>query len=314
MRIHHEFPAAPPGRAASVGLALTIGTFDGVHRGHALLTEALKDQAARRKMTTAALTFEDMPHCFFQPDDCPHLLTLPDEKIAAFAPFKLDHLLIVPFTAELASFSAEEFVTGTLVEKLNLKLLVVGPDFALGRGREGDVTALGNMGEWYGFEVVALSEKLLVDDAPISSTRVRESVEQGQLEEAVELLGRPFTLAGDVVPGMQLGSSIGVPTINIRPHTRKVLPRNGVYAARAYFDDRPTPHRAALNIGFRPTVADGLQQSIEFHVIGEHIPRPPKRARLEIIAWLRDEQKFADLNKLVAQIKTDITYAEEALR
>ncbi len=314
MQVHHKFPTAPPGRAASVGLALTIGTFDGVHCGHGILIDALKREAVARKLTTAALTFEDMPYCFFRPDDCPRLLTLPDEKIAAFAPYKLDHLLLVPFTAELAGLDAEAFVMGTLIEKLNLKLLVVGPDFALGRGRTGDVEALRNFGEWYGFEVVALDEKLLADKTPISSTRVRECVEQGRLEEAMRLLGRPFTLAGDVVPGMQLGSSIGVPTINIRPHTRKVLPRNGVYAARAYFDDRPLPHPAALNIGFRPTVGAGLQQSIEFHVIGEHIPRPPKRARLEIVKWLRDEQKFPDLNALVAQIKTDIVYAGEALK
>ena len=313
MRVHHEFPAAPPGRAASVGLALTIGTFDGVHRGHGALLEQLKAEAARRHLPAAALTFEDMPHCFFRPDDCPRLLTLPDEKVAALAPYKLDHVVIVPFTAELARQSAEEFVSDVLVEKLGLKLLVVGPDFALGRERGGDVPALRALGEWFGFEVVVLTEKLCAGDEAISSTRVRECVEQGRVEDAARFLGRPFSLAGDVVKGQQLGGSIGVPTINIRPHPRKVLPFNGVYAARAFFDDKTTPHRAALNIGLRPTVGEGLQQSIEFHVIGEHIPRPPKRARLDLVARLRDEKRFPNLNDLVAQIKADIERAEQRL-
>ena len=313
MRVHHEFPAAPPGRAASVGLALTIGTFDGVHRGHGALLEQLKAEAVGRHLPAAALTFEDMPHCYFHPEDCPHLLTLPDEKVAALAPYKLDHVFIVPFTAELSRQDAEEFVSNCLVGKLGLKLLVVGPDFALGRGRGGDVPALRALGEWFGFEVVALADKLCAGTAPISSTRVRESVEQGRIEEAARFLGRPFSLAGDVVKGQQLGGSIGVPTINIRPHSRKVLPLGGVYAARAFLDDKATPHRAALNIGWRPTVGEGLQQSIEFHVIGEHIPRPPKRARLELVARLRDEKRFPNLNDLVAQIKADIKLAEQLL-
>ena len=314
MRVLHEIPLTPPGRAATQGMALTIGTFDGVHRGHAVLLQRLMDEAAPRDLSPAVLTFADMPHCFFKPAECPRLLTLPAEKADALKTFKPDNILIVPFNEELARQSAEEFVSGILAERLNVKLLVIGPDFALGRGRGGDVASLRALGEWFDYEVVVLNDKLSTGELPISSTRVRECVELGRIEEATRLLGRPFSLTGEVVKGQQLGTSIGVPTINIKPHERKVLPLNGVYAARAYLGDNPAPHRAALNIGNRPTVGDELRQSFEFHVIGTHIPRPPKTARLEIIARLRDEQRFLNLGDLVKQIQQDIKRCEELLR
>jgi riboflavin kinase/FMN adenylyltransferase len=167
-----------------------------------------------------------------------------------------------------------------------------------------------------------LDEKLTDGGMAISSTRVRECVESGDVTAAAQMLGRPFSLSGTVVTGRQLGRTIGVPTINLRIHPRKVLPASGVYAVRAFFDDVeeggskadlvPTPHRAALNIGTRPTV-DGSNISIEFHVISEDIPEPPRVARLEIIERLRDEQKFPDLSTLVTQIRRDIARATEIL-
>jgi riboflavin kinase/FMN adenylyltransferase len=307
MHVYHELPRAP----LSSNLALSIGTFDGVHRGHQLLVATLNREANSRGLAAAVLTFQDMPYCYFKPDDCPHLLTLPDEKIGAFAPLKIDQLFIVPFDAHIAQQSAREFC-GALVKNLGVKLLVIGPDFALGRGREGDVKTLRELGKEFDFEVVVLDEKLRDEGRAISSTRVREAVEDGQVETAARLLGHPFALSGEVVSGQQLGRKIGVPTINIRPHSRKVLPQNGVYAARAFFDEENIFHRAALNIGLRPTV-DGLRQTIEFHVIGETIETPPTQARLELMARLRAEQKFPDLDALVKQIKSDIAQAEAIL-
>lgn len=309
MHVYHELPRAPLSLPRNV--ALSIGTFDGVHRGHQLLVGTLNQEAQGRGLAPAVLTFQDMPYCYFKPDDCPHLLTLPDEKIRAFAPLKIEHLFIVPFDEAIARQSAREF-TSALVKNIGVKLLVIGPDFALGRGREGDASALRELGREFGFEVVVLDEKLLDEGRAISSTRVRDDVEAGQIESAARLLGQPFSLSGEVVSGQQLGRKIGVPTINIKPHQRKVMPQNGVYAVRAFIDDESTPHRAALNIGVRPTV-DGLKQTIEFHVIGETIDNPPRHARLELIARLRNEQKFPDLNALVSQIKSDIAQAETLL-
>lgn len=300
MHVYYELPRAP----LTQNLALSIGTFDGVHRGHQTLIGRLNREAQLRGLAPAVLTFQDMPYCFFRPDDCPHLLTLPQEKRGAFAPLNLDHLFIVPFDQSIARQSAREFCSA-LVQNLGIKLLVIGPDFALGRGREGDVKTLCELGNALDFEVVVLEEKLLDAERSISSTRVREDVESGQVEDAARLLGHPFSLAGEVVSGQQLGRKIGVPTINIKPNGRKVLPQNGVYAVRAFFDEEAVFHRAALNIGVRPTV-DGLTQTIEFHVIGETIETPPAQARLELIARLRAEQKFPDLQALIAQIKNDI--------
>ncbi|HEX8235123.1 MAG TPA: bifunctional riboflavin kinase/FAD synthetase [Abditibacteriaceae bacterium] len=307
MRVLSQLPQAPLHHS----FALTVGTFDGVHRGHAFLIEKLKSEAAQRGLQTAVLTFTDMPYCYFRPDECSRLLTLPDEKAQAFEPLKIDELLIVPFDKQIAEQPADEFVTRVLVEKLRLKLLVAGPDFALGKGRAGDVTALRTLGAQHGFEVVVLDEKLN-DEGAISSTRIRECVEDGHMKTAARLLGRPFALQGNVISGQQLGRTIGVPTINLQVHPRKVLPANGVYAGRALFDHSPIPHRAALNIGTRPTV-NGQSLSIEFHVIEENIEAPPQNVQLEIIERLRDEKKFPDLNTLVTQMQRDIARAASIL-
>lgn len=294
--------------------ALTVGTFDGVHCGHQLLIETLRREASDYGLPSVALTFEDMPYKYFDPDGCPNLLTLADEKIAAFSNLGLDRLIIVPFDEAIARQAAPDFVREVLIGKLGMQRLVVGPDFALGRGREGNVSALRAMGAAMDFSVRVLEEKLLFADEPISSTRVRGCVEDGHMKTAREMLGRAFSIGGEVVTGQQLGRTIGVPTINFLPHPRKVLPANGVYAVRALFDDdQSTLHPAVLNIGLRPTV-NGVDLSLEFHVIDEEIPNPPRRVRLEIIERLRDEKKFGGLDELVAQMQRDIGRARDILR
>ncbi|HVF85173.1 MAG TPA: riboflavin biosynthesis protein RibF [Abditibacteriaceae bacterium] len=308
MRVLESLPSTP----FSQPCALTIGTFDGVHRGHALLIARLREEAARRKLSTAVLTFQDMPYCYFKPDECSRLLTLPREKMAAFEPLQINDLLVVPFDKAIAEQSAEDFTHRVLVEKLNTKLLVVGPDFALGKGRAGDIAALQTLGEKHGFEVVVLRGKL-EDEGAISSTRIRECIEDGHMRTGARLSGRTFELSGEVVGGQQLGRTIGVPTINLQVHPRKVLPSNGVYACHAFLDESSTRLRAALNIGNRPTVK-GQSLSVEFHVIGENIENTPKIARLQIIERLRDERKFAGLSELVAQMNLDIARADAILR
>jgi len=310
MQVHHELPTAPVDYP--VGYAVTVGTFDGVHRGHQTLVAALKREAASRRLRTAVMTFVDMPYCYFRPDECPRLLTLAPEKIDAFAKLGIDDLWIVPFTAHIAKQNAGEFVVDVLMQQLGMQLMVAGPDFALGKGREGDIPTLTVLGRGFGFEVMALDEKLMVDGRAISSTRVRGCVEAGEVRLAAELLGEPFGFSGEVVSGRQLGRTIGVPTINMQVAERKVVPAKGIYAARAYFDGETVSHRAALSIGNNPTVG-GSTLSIEFHVIGETIPEPPSLVRLELVERLRDEQHFPDIETLVVQMQRDIRQAGEIL-
>jgi riboflavin kinase/FMN adenylyltransferase len=309
MQVHTSLPE----RRVLQSCALTIGTFDGVHRGHQLLVENLKQSATERDLPTAVFTFQDMPYCFLRPDDCPRLLTLPHEKIEAFAALKIDHLFIIPFDSHLANMPYDIFLGEILVAQLGLKLLTVGPDFALGKNRAGDVAALKAAGETLGFEVRVLDKKLIFGDAPISSTRVRAAVESGDIENAAQMLGHAFSLEGEVVTGKQLGRTIGVPTINLKTHARKVLPKNGVYAARAIFPDGST-HAAALSIGTNPTTDATDSIKIEFHVIDENIVTPPQSARLEIMARLRSEEKFDSLAALITQMQTDISKARDILK
>lgn len=309
MQVHTSLPTAP----LLQNCALTIGTFDGVHRGHRALTDVLQTRAAERGLPTVVLTFRDMPHCFFRPDDCPRLLTLPEEKIAAFENLKIDHLFIVPFDASLAEQSYDDFTRRVLVTHLGMKLLVIGPDFALGKNRAGDIPALNSLGRACDFCVRVLDGKLEDEGEAISSTRVRGLVENGEVERAGRMLGRAFSFTGEVVAGKQLGRTIGVPTINLKTHSRKVLPRNGIYAARAIFDDgsiHGSTHRAALSVGTNPTTDSTDDLKIEFHVIGEHIETPHQSARLEVLRWLRGEQKFASLDELVIQMQRDIEAAK----
>lgn len=307
MQVHRALPS----QKILERCALTVGTFDGVHRGHQSLVARLKAEADARGLPCAALTFVDMPYCLFRPDDCPLLLTLADEKIAAFAQTPLDHLFIVPFTRAIAGQSAREFMR-FWGETIGLKLFVGGPDFALGREREGDIAALKTLGQELGFETLALAEKLLQDGAPISSTRSRRIIEAGQVERAPAFLGRAYRMAGEVVTGDQIGRTIGVPTINLRPHERKCVPKNGVYAIFARLGDAAEPCAAVLNIGMRPTVG-GLKKQIEFHVLDAHIEDVPQTAEIEFIARLRDEQRFDGLEALVAQMKLDMQTAKKIL-
>lgn len=309
MRVWRRWPE--PGQFER-GCALTIGAFDGVHMGHQQLIGEVLQAARERGLRATALTFEDMPFFYFRPHECARLLSLPHEKIRAFEPLGLDDLLVVPFDASIAEQRAEVFVREILVGRLNLKYLLIGPDFALGKDRSGTAATLSQMGREYGFEVRVLESKVTFGGEPISSTRIRGGIEEGHLKTARQMLGRPFELEGRVVSGQQIGRTIGVPTINIEPHERKLQPAHGVYACRAWLDDDAASRQAALNIGVRPTV-NGLGLQIEFHVLGETIEEAPKMARLQVLERLRDERRFGSLDELVAQMKRDFEKASEIL-
>ena len=305
MQVHRVLPS----QRILDDCALTIGTFDGVHRGHQLLIDNLKVQADKRGLQTAALTFDDMPICLLRPEVCPSLLTLPDEKIEAFSKTPLDHLFVVPFTREIASQGAQSWMQ-SWVDNIGLKLFVGGPDFALGRNREGTIAQLHQIGQKLGFEAIALQGKLSEADYPVSSTRARDIIERGEVERAPSFLGHLYRMSGDVVSGQQLGRTLGFPTINIQVNPRKCLPLDGAYATRVSWQGQTFP--AALNSGVRPTV-NGFHHQIEFHVISHDISIAPGHVEVEFVARLRGETKFDSLQELQQQLARDVQKAKMLL-
>jgi len=300
MHIHHQLSDTK----VLSQMALAVGTFDGVHCGHLELIKTLRQTAAENHLQSAVLTFVDMPYCYFFPDQCPRLLTLAEEKIARFATTGIDHLWIVPFNQEIASQEYDAFVKSTLVEKLGMRMLVAGPDFALGKGRRGDLTALRELGKSLDYGVKVLSQKYFYKDAAVSSTRTRAALEEGSLQDANAMLGRNYRFRGKVISGRGWGRRLGMPTINVAFPARKVLPAPGVYAARARLDDAAEWLPAALSIGDNSSVG-GHEISVEFHVIG-HTVATPKLAEVEMIAWHRAQQHFENLDLLAAQMQRDV--------
>jgi riboflavin kinase/FMN adenylyltransferase len=300
MFIHHQL-SAPKVLSPT---ALAVGTFDGVHRGHLELIKTLRETAAQNNLQSAVLTFVDMPFCYFFPNKCPRLLTLAEEKITQFAATGIDHLWIVPFNQAIASQEYDAFVKSTLVEKLGMRSLVAGPDFALGKGRRGDLSALRELGKSLHYDVKVLSQKYFYKDAPVSSTRTRAAFEEGSLQDGNVMLGRNYRFSGKVISGRGWGKRLGMPTINVAFPARKVLPAPGVYAARARLDEATEWLPAALSIGDNSSVG-GNEISVEFHVIGKSI-LTPKIAQVEMVSWHRAQQHFENLDSLAAQMQRDV--------
>lgn len=287
---------------------VTIGAFDGVHRGHQHLIGSMTRAAHEAGRLAVVLTFDPHPGALLGRSPVA-VLTTPEEKAALIADLGVDILLILRFTPALAGTSAVRFV-GMLCQHLNLAELWVGPDFALGHRREGNVPFLQRMGERAGFRVQVV-EPLFWRGNVVSSTRIRAALTAGDIEEANGCLGRPYRLAGQVVRGRGLGRRLGIPTANLRPPEGRLIPANGVYACWARTPDGKT-WPAVVNVGVRPTIApDHL--TVEAHLLdfdGDLYDQP---LALDFIARLRDEEVFPSLNALVAQIQQDILRTREIL-
>lgn len=300
---------------------LTIGNFDGIHRGHQSLLhqlQALAQAAADHTPSrTALMTFDPHPLAVLRPNQPHLLLTTPAERLALAADLGIDLGIIQPFTHQLAALEAREFMQW-LKDRLHLAGLVVGPDFALGRNRSGDLATLQALGAELGYTVHVI-EPQDWQGKPVRSSIIRQAVQQGDVVAAAERLGRPYQVTGQVVEGDRRGRQIGVPTANLRPPADKLLPANGVYATRVYWHQagRTTVYGGATNIGVRPTV-DGLNHRIETHLLDF----PPagvsgdlygESLRLEFMARLRGEERFANLEALVTQIRQDVAQARQLL-
>lgn len=282
--------------------ALSIGVFDGVHGGHQMLIRHMAEEARSRRLATGVLTFHPSPVKVLRPDAPFFYLDSLEQRVEHLRALGTDDVTVIDFTSELAQVSAFDFMS-VLVEEARLRLLVVGEDFALGRGREGTVSRLTEIGGDLGFEVIGVP-LLAASDDRVSSTRVRGALAAGDMELVTQLLTRPFTLRGPVVHGDARGRSIGFPTLNIGVAADRALPPNGVYVTRACLEGGRVL-AAATNIGIQPTF-DGHSRRVETHLLDFEGDLYGQVVSIELLDRLRDERKFDGIDALVAQIRDDV--------
>ena len=298
----------PPDVHATV---VTVGTFDGVHRGHRDVLDRLAARAAVLGLRSVLVTFEPHPMEVVNPAAAPLMLTVGEEKREVLAESGIDYLAVVPFTPSLARYTAEEFVTKVLRGRFRMEHLLMGHDHGFGRNREGDVEVMQALGARDGFRVEVVAPVSIGDGRPISSTSIRRAIAGGDLERAAYALGRPYSLGGRVVPGAARGRGLGFPTINVAsPNPRKLLPPQGVYAVRVQ-----TPggaHGGMLNLGPRPTFGDQTI-GIEAHLFDTSGDWYDAWVRVDFIARLRDTQKFSTPAALIEQLRRDEDNARRVL-
>jgi riboflavin kinase/FMN adenylyltransferase len=298
-------------------IALTIGNFDGIHRGHQALLAALQRFATAHGMASALLTFDPHPLRVLRPQQPLHLLTTPLERLHLATPLGVDLGVIYPFSHAVAAQEPAQFMEA-LVRALNVRALVVGPDFALGRNRSGNLDVLTTLGQALGY-VVQVIEPVAWEGHAVRSSAIRALLATGDVAAAAALLGRPYHATGLVVRGDQRGRQIGIPTANLRLPDDKLWPADGVYATRTYVHDRPgvSLFPSATNLGVRPTVG-GTEHRFETHLLdfpeaGASDDLYGQRLTVEFVMRLRGEQKFNSFGDLVAQIHADIAQARAHL-
>ena len=296
-----------PGRPSVV----TVGTFDGVHRGHALVLDRTAAVAREAGCISMVLTFEPHPLDVVNPSAAPPLLTLWDEKLEALAQTAIEYVAVVPFTVELAAYSPDEFVEKVLIERYDMRHLLIGHDHGFGRGRAGDVESLRMIGSRRGFPVDVVDAVLGTDGTPISSTAIRRAIAHGDLARASDGLGRRYSCAGRVVAGEGRGRLLGFPTLNLQlASRRKLLPPHGVYAVRVL--GRRGVFGGMMNLGPRPTFGDDTV-TLEAHLLDGGGDWYGETAQVEFVARLRDTVRFEGPAELISQLKKDAENARAAL-
>ncbi|HAB15943.1 MAG TPA: bifunctional riboflavin kinase/FAD synthetase [Verrucomicrobiota bacterium] len=294
------------------GYCLAWGMFDGVHLGHQHVIRAALTDAATHGAQSAVLTFDPHPLRVVQPERAPRLLQSVSQRLRAFQHLGVDSTLLFPFTEEVARWSGETFLHRLVTEARGLRSLCVGQGFQFGYQRSGDLSLLERLGRELGF-VVHVAPPVALGGEVVSSSRIRHCLREGQLDHVAELLGRPYALAGVVERGDRLGRELGAPTANLAIPGLE-LPPAGVYAARVRRLKSASDHRAVLNLGVRPTLAepDGVLR-FEVHLLDFNDNLYDEELEVTFVQYLRAEQRFASLPDLRSQIARDINAARQAL-
>ena len=290
---------------------VTIGTFDGVHIGHQKIIEKLVHQAKQENKKSVLLTFFPHPRMVLQKEASIKLLNTIEERSELLSKTGLDYLIIHPFSIEFSRLKALDFVRDILVNKLNTCKLIIGYDHHFGKNREGNIEQLTEYSHMYDFTVEEIPAQD-IDSVAVSSTKVRRALENGELKTANNYLGYNYTLQGVVTTGEKLGSKIGYPTANLHlKEDYKLIPKNGVYIVKSVLEGKLV--YGMMNIGVRPTV-EGAYQTIETHFFDFSGDLYDKELTIEMLYFLREEQKFDSVEKLVEQLQKDEKTSREYIK
>jgi riboflavin kinase / FMN adenylyltransferase len=289
---------------------VTIGSFDGVHIGHQSIISQMVSAAHAAQDPAAVITFHPHPAEVLRGDQGPLYLTSPDERAALLADMGVDATITLTFDHALADLTAEEFIA-QIDSRLGLRQLWLGPDFALGHNRQGTIPVLQQLGSKYDYEV-HIVPIINSENGKISSRQIRSYLQEGKVALAAIMLGRPYSIVGDVVRGDGRGKGIGIPTANLEVWQKRILPANGVYATRTYIENQAFP--SVTNIGIRPTFENQpVAARIETHLLDFDQDLYGQSLRLEFIETIRPEKRFSSIEALVSQIHQDIEKAREVL-
>jgi riboflavin kinase/FMN adenylyltransferase len=289
-------------------LFLAIGVFDGVHLGHQAVIRTSARHAEEAGGTPVVVTFDPHPAKVLRPQAAPHLLTATQHKIALIRQLGVAHLLVVHFDKQFAATPPEDFVQQLVSEAKPLREICVGHEWSFGKNRVGNLALLKKLGERFEFNVVGI-KPVTVNGAVVSSTAIRQAVESGDLKKADAMLGREYTILGTVTGGEKLGKKIGFPTANLSAHNEQ-FPPNGVYFAKARIQE--ILHYGVVNLGYRPTVAQGKPERIlEIHLLDFDRDIYGQDVEVQFIKYLRPEQKFENVEALSRQIELDVHQARE---
>lgn len=295
--------------------AVAIGKFDGVHAGHRAVIRRLKEIAAQSGVRAVAVTFDRNPLAVLRPDRCPENVVTVERKLELLGELELDATLLLTFDAELAARSAEDFVASILTGALHVSTVLVGRDFRFGQGGAGDPELLRELGPEYGFTVEVVDDVFLDgSDRRVSSTWIRELLMAGDVTAAARVLDRNVDVRGEVVHGLKRGRELGFPTANLSASVDSFVPADGVYAGWLVDHETGLRHRAAISVGTNPTFDDVLERQVEAHVIGEtDLDLYGHDVTVEFVERLRGMVAFEGIEKLKAQMATDVTDAESVL-
>ena len=290
---------------------ITIGTFDGVHKGHQQLIKRINQLAAQSNGESIIITFHPHPRLIINPnDDSLQLLNTAEEKIELLRHYGVNNVVMVPFSRSFSEQTAEDYIEYFLVKHFHPTYIVTGYDHKFGKNRSGDINLLLQMRHRFHYEVEEIKKETL-DAITISSTKIRNALQEGNIKTANELLGHNYTLEGLVVKGLQNGRKIGYPTANLSiADNHKLIPRKGIYAVKVHYNN--TQFGGMLNIGFNPTFG-GTKLSVEVNILNFDKEIYGEKIKLELLEYVRDEKKFENVQQLISAIDNDKVNIEKIL-